>query len=181
MIPLTLLERPIANFTNPFYKTLSGHGDDEVWGCNFSPHGKIIASASHDWTVKFWNAEGKLLQALNDSKAGVGSVSWSSDSRKVAGGSTDGSVRLWQSDGTLLLTFKAHQADVWSLSFSPDRATLVSAGKDASVKLWSLDAASANAAQLDKLLAGGCRWLGDYLQNNLDVGNSRHLWEKTGN
>ena len=162
------------------YKTLSGH-KDEVWGCNFSPNGKTIASASHDWKVKLWNTEGKLLNTIGDSTAGVGSVSWSSDNRTIAGGSIDGKVRLWRADGTLLQTFKAHQADVWSVSFSPDRTTLASAGKDLSVKLWSLDAAKIATGELDKLLALGCRWLGNYLQNNPNVESSRHLCEKTDN
>ncbi|NJS11909.1 MAG: hypothetical protein HC789_16790 [Microcoleus sp. CSU_2_2] len=162
------------------YKTLSGH-KDEVWGCNFSPNGKTIASASHDWKVKLWNTDGKLLNTIADSTAGMGSVSWSSDNRTIAGGSMDGKVRVWRADGTLLQTFKGHQADVWSVSFSPDRTTLASAGKDLSVKLWSLDPAKIEAGELDKLLALGCRWLGDYLQNNPNVESSRHLCEKTHN
>jgi WD40 repeat protein len=159
-------------------KTLLGH-QDEVWGCNFSPNGEMIASASHDWKVKLWNTDGKLLKTLVDSTAGVGSVSWSSDSKRVAAGSMDGKVRVWGADGKLLQTLKAHQADVWSVSFSPDRTTLASAGKDSSVKLWSLDAANVETDELDKLLAIGCRWLGDYLENNPDVENSQHLCVKT--
>jgi hypothetical protein len=161
-------------------KTLLGHGD-EVWGCNFSPDGEMIASASHDWKVKLWNTRGKLLKTLDDSTAGLGSVSWSADSKMLSGGSMDGKVRLWRPDGTLLQTFRAHQADVWSVSFSPDRTTLASAGKDSSVKLWSLDAARVEAAEADKLLAMGCRWLGDYLQYNPRVESDRHLCEKTDN
>jgi hypothetical protein len=161
-------------------KTLSGH-KDEVWGCNFSPDGEMIASASHDWTVKLWNTEGKLLKTLADSTSGLGSVNWSSDSKTVAGGSMDGKVRVWRADGTLMQTFKGHQADVWSLSFSPDRTTLASAGKDSSVRLWSLDAHPVAAGELDKLLAIGCDWLGDYLQHNPNVEKDRHLCQKSDN
>ena len=161
-------------------KTLLGHRD-EVWGCNFSPDGEMIASASHDWTVKLWSRGGKLLKTLDDSTAGVGSVSWSANSKMLAGGSTDGKVRLWRADGTLLQTLKGHQADVWSVSFSPDRTTLASAGKDASVKLWSLDPAKVESAELDKLVAAGCRWLGDYLQYNPRVESDRHLCQTTDN
>ncbi|MEG3849246.1 AAA-like domain-containing protein [Microcoleus sp. herbarium19] len=161
-------------------KTLLGHAD-EVWGCNFSPDGETLASASHDWTVKLWNARGKLLKTLGDSTTGLGSVNWSSDGGMVAGGSTDGNVRLWRPDGTLLQTFRAHQADVWSVSFSLDRQTLASAGKDLSVKLWSLDAAKVEVTELDKLLAVGCHWLGDYLQYNPRVESDRDLCEKTDN
>ncbi len=161
-------------------KTLSGH-KDEVWGCNFSPDGEMIASASHDWTVKLWNTQGKLLKTLTDSTTGLGSINWSGDSKTVAGGSMDGKVRVWRADGTLLQTFKGHQADVWSLSFSPDRTTLASAGKDSSVRLWSLDAATVETGELDKLLAIGCDWLEDYLQNNPNVKKDRHLCQKTDN
>ncbi len=161
-------------------KTLSGH-QDEVWGCNFSPDGEMIASASNDWTVKLWNTHGKLLNTLADSTTGLGSVNWSGDSKTVAGGSMDGKVRVWRADGTLLQTFKGHQADVWSLSFSPDRTTLASAGKDSSVRLWSLNAATVEAGELDKLLAIGCDWLGDYLQHNPNVEKDRHLCQKTDN
>jgi hypothetical protein len=161
-------------------KTLSGH-KDEVWGCNFSPDGEMIASASHDWTVKLWNTQGKLLKTLADSTTGLGSINWSGDSKTLAGGSMDGKVRVWGADGTLLQTFKGHQADVWSLSFSPDRTTLASAGKDSSVRLWSLDAATVEVGELDKLLAIGCDWLGDYLQNNPNVQKDRHLCENTDN
>ncbi|MEG4346138.1 hypothetical protein QUB70_23075 [Microcoleus sp. A003_D6] len=87
----------------------------------------------------------------------------------------------WQPDGTLLPTFKGNQADVWSVSFSCDRTTLASAGKISSVKLWSLDAAKVEATELDKLLAVGCRWLGDYLQYNSRVECDRHLSDKTDN
>jgi AAA-like domain/WD domain, G-beta repeat len=161
-------------------KTLLGHRD-EVWGCNFSPDGQMIASASHDWTVKLWTHGGKLLKTLDDSTAGLGSVSWSADSKLLAGGSTDGKVRVWRADGTLLQTLKGHQADVWSVSFSRDRTTLASAGKDASVKLWSLAPAKVESAELDKLVAVGCRWLGDYLQYNPRVESDRHLCQKTDN
>ncbi|MEG3840754.1 AAA-like domain-containing protein [Microcoleus sp. herbarium14] len=161
-------------------KTLLGHGD-EVWGCNFSPDGETIASASHDWTVKLWNTQGKLLKTLDDSTAGLGSVSWSADSKMLAAGSIDGKVRLWRPDGTLLQTFKGHQADVWSVSFNSDRTTLASAGKDSSVKLWSLDAAKVETTELDKLLAVGCRWLGDYLQYNPRVESDRHLCQTSDN
>ena len=162
---------------------ITGIGTAEItpvhWYVRFT--GTLTNSLKIKINVKLWNTDGKLLKTLDDSTAGLGSVNWSSDSQMLAGGSTDGNVRLWRRDGTLLQTFRAHQADVWSVSFSPDRTTLASAAKDSSVKLWSLDPAKVESAELDKLLAVGCHWLGDYLQYNPRVESDRHLCETTDN
>jgi len=144
-------------------------------------HAKQVTQQLENQKKQAIIAQIEALNSTADSTTGLGSVNWSGDSKTVAGGSMDGNVRVWGADGTLVQTFKGHQADVWSLSFSPDRTTLASAGKDSSVRLWSLDAATVETGELDKLLAIGCDWLGDYLQNNPNVEKDRHLCEKTDN
>jgi WD40 repeat protein len=52
-----------------------------VAGVNFSPDGKLLASASWDGTVKLWNMEsGKLLRTFVEPQIEVASV----DSRLMA-------------------------------------------------------------------------------------------------
>lgn len=160
-------------------KTLVGH-KDEVWSCSFSPDGELLASASHDWTVRLWSREGRLLYVLQESHEGLSGVSWSPDGRKVVAGSMDGRIRFWSREGQLLETIKGHQADVWSTSFSPDRKTLISAGKDTTVRLWNLEPQNIQATKLEPLVQLGCNWLQDYLHTNRSVQIDRHLCTPNG-
>jgi WD40 repeat protein len=127
-------------------QTLEGHSD-YVSSVAFSHDSTRLASASHDNTVKLWDASsGECLQTLKGHSHFVSSVAFSHDSTRLASASWDKTVKLWDaSSGECLQTLKGHSDYVSSVAFSHDSTRLASASYDKTVKLW--DASSGRCLQ----------------------------------
>jgi WD40 repeat protein len=118
---------------------LCGH-TDWVVALKFSPDGDILASGSHDGTIRLWDARtGQCLKTLRGHSGRVLSVAFSPDSI-LASGSSDGTIKLWQvSDGACLQTTQSRGDRVATVIFSPDGKNLI-IGSDRWVDLWNLPA-----------------------------------------
>jgi WD40 repeat protein len=98
----------------------------------FSHDSQRLASASHDHTVKIWDARtGKCLQTLEGHGSLVTSVVFSHDSQRLASASHDHTVKIWDSKtGKCLQTLEGHGNWVTSVVFSHDSQQLASAAVD---------------------------------------------------
>jgi WD40 repeat protein len=107
----------------------------------FSPGGTLLASGSHDTTIKLWDvATGRELQRLSGHTSAVVAVAFSLDGRKLASAGGDGTVRLWDpAAGKELQTLTGHSGWLWSVAFAPYGSLLASGSWEGVIKFWDAE------------------------------------------
>ena len=118
------------------YEMYEGH-TSMVFGVDWSPDGKRIASASLDGTVQVWDAmTGKHVLIYRGHNGPVFSVRWSPNGQYIASAGYDHTVQIWDAaTGKTLLVYRGHTALVSTASWSPDGQLIASGGDDGTVQI----------------------------------------------
>ncbi len=118
-----------------------------VTGLAFAPNNpQILASASHDQTVKIWDLSANPAstpQHVLDVGSKVNSVAIDPNGGELASGDYEGALRFWDlaTGEELGRSLLGHSFIVGEVEFSPnaDDQRLASVGYDEKVKLWDLN------------------------------------------
>jgi hypothetical protein len=117
----------------------------------FSPDGKLLAGACHNFTIKLWEAnDGRETLALKGHADHVNSLAFSPDGLYLASGSSDSTAKLWElSTGREVRTLTGHSSSIWCVAFTPDGKYLASGSSDGTLRLWEANTGIEFARLLD--------------------------------
>ncbi|MDI1480468.1 WD40 repeat domain-containing protein [Polyangium sp. y55x31] len=142
--------RVIPLATNEPIREFAGHTGN-IRALAFSPDGKLLASGSHDHTVRLWNVTSGLEERILRGHTGlVETVAFSPDGKLLASGSQDTSAMLWDVEtGKPRQTFqdpKARRSEmVEDVVFSSDGKLLAVGGLSNSLRIWELETGKARS------------------------------------
>ncbi|KAF4704497.1 Transducin (beta)-like 3, partial [Perkinsus olseni] len=140
--------------------TCTGHRRG-VWGVDFSPVDKVLASASGDSLLKLWNlVDYTCIRTFQGHEHAVLNVSFiGALGMQLVSSGGDGLVRLWHiRTSECAAVLEGHDDRVWSMDANASSSCLVTGGADSKLLLWEdctseekekAQQASAEAAQRD--------------------------------
>ena len=124
-----------------WFGDLSGH-TDEVYGVDYSPSGRFVASASADHTARLWivgmtpSLYGQSTE-LKGHTAPVLTVRFSPDEERLITASEDGTARIWSALGDeARLVLDGHEGVVTYAEYSPFGDRVITASQDKTVRIW---------------------------------------------
>jgi WD40 repeat protein/serine/threonine protein kinase len=118
--------------------TLRGH-EGNVHALLYSPNPSVLASASADHTVRFWEAGTGLPSDAKACDGVMRTLAFSANGLLLAAAGESRLVTLFSMDNwTQKMALKGHPLTVRCLAFSPDQQTLATGCDDQKVRLWDI-------------------------------------------
>lgn len=119
-------------------KTIVAH-EKEVNVVRLSLNDKLVATGSHDRTIKIFNSR-NLVQKfeLKGHKRGIWDLAFNRYEKLLASSSGDATIKQWDlADGTNTQTFEGHLASVVKINWFSFGTQLVSGSSDGVIKIWN--------------------------------------------
>ncbi len=104
----------------------------------FSPDGSLLASISHDLSVRLWNIkENRIWKTLSGHTQPILDMAMSADGTMLASASLDGTIRLWGiPDGKERRVIKGFPVGMVAVAISPDGKLVAGASVLGVISVW---------------------------------------------
>jgi WD40 repeat protein len=137
-VPTALAPKPLPQALEwQLVDTLTGH-EESVYSVSFSPDGQVLASASHDQTIKLWHLSSRKDFRTLSGHLWVYDVAFSHDGQLLASANGDHTVKLWEVHTcNELKTLDAHSGNVAAVVFVPNTQMVISGSWDYTIKIWN--------------------------------------------
>src|SRR5205814_641468 len=114
--------------TGQEHSTLHGH-TDAVTGCAISPGGDWIVSASHDKTLKVWDAHtGQLRMTLQGHTDDVSGCAISPSGDWIVSASGDNTLKVWNARTGTCCAILRVAGGLYTCAFCPDSEHIIAGG-----------------------------------------------------
>src|SRR5690606_26038849 len=116
----------------------AGYHRDLLYDAEFSPDGKILATAGYDTKIGLWDvASGELLRSIELHTGAISDRSFGPDGTLLASASADETAKVWRvSDGERVDTLHQPEGEQFAITFSPDGQFIIAAGADNVIRMW---------------------------------------------
>ena len=118
-------------------REFAGHRD-VLYDAEFSPDGRLLATAGYDRAIRIWRAEsGEVLHTIAVHNGAIFDLAFDPGGTVLASASADQTVKLWRvSDGVRLDTLNQPQGELYRVVFTPDGGHILAGGADKRIHLW---------------------------------------------
>jgi len=136
-------KRPLARVaivnaaTGAQLRALDSHSE-YISALAFSPDSRLLASASHDKTIKIWDVASGQMKTLSGNPNAILQIAWSPDGKRIYSiASVEKAIRIWDVAGGTLIR-KIDTPLYWSsMALSPDGKIIATGGEE--IDLWDVE------------------------------------------
>ena len=132
-------------------REFGGH-NDILYAAEWSPDGRIVATAGYDRKIILHDAEtGEHIRELTGHNGAVFDLCFHPNGTLLASASADATIKIWHvASGERFDTLSQPQAEQYGVAFSNDGKFVFGAGADSRIRKWQL--VSLNAPQINPLM-----------------------------